>query len=283
MSQQWCLCNYSHCQKEAAKVHHYRFNTAYSRDVFVPQSPTSVARFMVQDYPKLDGATNNMLTSILDSLAPDHLKWQHHSLVNSLSLCIKVTAAIVMQKLCVVCLALQCNHLISAHYTVIVGLTMARRRKHLSIHFKAQSSESHHCPRLYWLLRAGGAAQTPDPLIPRGHPEPQPRLVRVWVKDLTARLLRLHLGPWIKHQLGRRAPCLKAWGTKNWGQLTRAQSIQTLLCSQLRGHITVGGSKGMIKRLGLIWHQAHGVLFTRNHGDWRGGALSLAMIAVIIS
>lgn len=137
---------------------------------------------------------------------------------------------------------------------VDVGVTMVHR-KHLSIHFKVLGSLS---TIILTLERRRGH---PDLLIPRGHPEPQPRLVKVWVKDLTARLIRLHLGPWIKHQLGRRAPSLKALGTRNWGQLTHAQSIQALLCSQLRGHITEGGSKGMIKRLGLIWHQAHRVLF----------------------
>lgn len=63
-----------------------------------------------------------------------------------------------------------------------------------------------HCTFITLISRRGH----PDPLVPWGHPEPQPRLVKVWVKDLTVRLLCLHLGPWIKHQLSRRAPCLKA-------------------------------------------------------------------------
>lgn len=82
----------------------------------------------------------------------------------------------------------------------------------------------------------------------RGHQNPlhpsRPSKAKVWVKGLTARLLRLHLGPWIKHQLGRRAPRLRAWGTRNCGQLTHAQSIQIVLCSQLKGHITEGDQMG---------------------------------------
>lgn len=108
---------------------------------------------------------------------------------------------------------------------------------HPSFSVLTLGSEWHPCPPDY--IAFDSRRGHPDPFAPhpQGLTEPQPRLVRVRVENLTARLLHLHLGPWIKHQLGRRAPCPGAWGTSNWGQLTHAWSTQTSLCCQLRGHV----------------------------------------------
>lgn len=138
-----------------------------------------------------------------------------------------------------------CNELI-----IIINDSVTESLRRSSSKYQLLARSVVTLPEITLILEQEGPPKPPYPS--------RPSKAKVWVKGLTARLLRLHLGPWIKHQLGRRAPCLRAWGTRNWGQLTHAQSIQILLCSQLRGHITEGdqkGCKGWWKR--LCWFDSH--------------------------